>query len=86
MMLDSLTMDARGAWSIELDSGQEIQLGRRNVEERLDRLFKVAVPLLTPEFERVTRVDLRYTNGFAVGWLEEPDLQLADTNEALESW
>jgi cell division protein FtsQ len=68
--LESLSMDERGAWSVLLRGGQEIRLGRRDVGERLDRFFDAVRPALVREFDRVAYVDLRYTNGFAVGWAE----------------
>ena len=61
-------MDERGAWSLVLGGGQEIRLGRRDVDERLERFFDVVAPALAAEMPRVQYVDLRYTNGFAVGW------------------
>ena len=47
---------------------QEIRLGRRDIDERLYRFFDVVAPALANELKRVAYVDLRYTNGFAVGW------------------
>jgi cell division protein FtsQ len=70
LSLESLTMDERGAWLIKLAGGQEIRLGRRDVDERLYRFFDVVAPVLAAELGRVEYVDLRYTNGFAVGWSE----------------
>jgi cell division protein FtsQ len=68
LSLQSLRMDERGAWVLVLGSGQEIRLGRRDIDERLHRFFDVVAPALANEFKRVAYVDLRYTNGFAVGW------------------
>jgi cell division protein FtsQ len=71
LKLESLTMDERGAWSIELKGGQEIRLGRRDVDERIYRFFDVVAPALAGELQRAKYVDLRYTNGFAVGWADD---------------
>ena len=68
LTLEKLTMDERGAWSLVLGGGQEIRFGRRDVDERLERFFDVVAPALAGELPRVQYVDLRYTNGFAVGW------------------
>jgi cell division protein FtsQ len=70
LKLESLSMDERGAWRIVLDGGHEIRLGRRDVDDRLQRFFSVVAPALAGEWQRVQYVDLRYTNGFAVGWAE----------------
>jgi cell division protein FtsQ len=72
LSLKSLRMDERGAWVLVLGTGQEIRLGRRDIDERLYRFFDVAAPALASDFKRVAYVDLRYTNGFAVGWRDEP--------------
>ena len=81
LALDTLTMDERGAWQIELISGQEIRLGRRDLQQRVDRFFQVVVPVLAAEMQRVSYIDLRYTNGFAVGWLGDMALQVAELRE-----
>jgi cell division protein FtsQ len=74
LSLKSLAMDERGAWQLVLGGGQEIRLGRRDIDARLARLFEVVAPALASELKRVAYVDLRYTNGFAVGWRQEsPD-------------
>jgi cell division protein FtsQ len=80
--LTSLEMDERGAWRVWLASGQEIRLGRRDVDERLATFFAVVAPALRADFARVKYVDLRYTNGFAVGWLEPASANLARVPEA----
>ena len=83
LVLESLVMDDRGSWRIKLDDGQEIRIGRREVDERLDRLFQVVVPSLADQFHRIRHVDLRYTNGFSIGWVSKQGIQLAQESEAL---
>ena len=85
LSLEALIMDERGAWRIELESGQQIHIGRRDVDQRLDRLFEVVAPILAAEFDRVRHVDLRYTNGFSVAWITDEELQLAGAGEVLGS-
>jgi cell division protein FtsQ len=77
LTLESLGVDARGAWRIVLGGGQEIRLGRRDIDERLYRFFDVVAPALAADLKRVEYVDLRYTNGFAVGWRDSPPESLA---------
>jgi cell division protein FtsQ len=81
LQLEKLSMDDRGAWLITLSTGQEIRLGRHELEQRVDRLFDVVVPALAPEMNRVEYVDLRYTNGFSVGWFADPEIQIAELRE-----
>jgi len=69
--MQRLSMDDRGAIRLFLEDGQEIRLGQNGVTERLDRFFTIVAPILASKFARVRYVDLRYTNGFAVGWFPE---------------
>lgn len=77
LTLETIEMDARGAFSIGLTDGIRIRIGRDDVERRIDRFFAVALPTLARELERVDYIDLRYANGFAVGWREAPTTEAA---------
>lgn len=77
LALERLELDERGSWRLVLGGGQEIRLGRRDLDERLYRFFDVVAPTLAAELPRVEYVDLRYTNGFAVGWRDGPPENLA---------
>ena len=68
LTLEALSIDERGSWRMQLQGGQTIRIGRSDVEQRLNRFFELAAPLLRNEFDRVSHVDMRYTNGFSVGW------------------
>lgn len=81
--LAGLVMDERGAWRIDLDGGQRIRLGKRNVTNRLDRFFGYVLPALAGELDRVRYVDMRYTNGFAVAWVDELELSRAGASEVI---
>jgi cell division protein FtsQ len=72
LTLESIEMDARGSFSIGLAGGMTVRIGRDDLDRRIDRLFAVAVPTLAGEIDRVAYIDLRYANGFAVGWREAP--------------
>jgi len=67
--LRSLALDARGSWRIELSNGVEVRLGRESFDERLRRFARVAGPLVTDRAGQVKYVDLRYSRGFAIGWV-----------------
>jgi len=75
LTLTALEMDERGAMSFTLGNGQRVRLGRNAQEQRLARFFEIAAPALAPDFDRVNYIDLRYPNGFAVGWDEPPDAE-----------
>ncbi len=61
-------MDARGAWRLALDTGLEVRLGRRDVDARIERFLAAAGGVLAPRMTDISYVDMRYSNGFSVGW------------------
>jgi cell division protein FtsQ len=77
LRLARVTLDPRGAWELIVTStqgttassgGVAIRLGRQDVVERLDRFLTAASPLIATRAGEMTYVDMRYSNGFAVGW------------------
>ncbi len=62
-----LTLSDRRAWTITTEGGHEILLGRRDLEQRLARFKWGYSKGLNAAWERIGHVDMRYTNGFAVG-------------------
>ncbi len=67
-----LTEDASGAWRIKFKNGPEVLVGNEDQERRIAR-FKVGFQQeLVSKLSNVRRVDLRYTNGFAVEWKQTP--------------
>lgn len=59
-----IALDPRGAWTLRLESGLEVILGREFIDDRMERF--VAVFDALDRREGIVRVDLRYTNGLAV--------------------
>src|SRR5277367_3435573 len=68
MRIAALRLDARGAWEMDLDSGVTVRLGRRDVDERIDRFIRTASQVISHRLNEITYVDMRYSNGFAIGW------------------
>jgi cell division protein FtsQ len=68
MRIAALRLDERGAWEIDLDSGVTVRLGRRDVDERLDRFIHTASQVIAHRLTEISYVDMRYSNGFAIGW------------------
>ena len=64
----ALRLDERGAWEMDLDNGVTVRLGRRDVEERTERFLRTAAGVIAHHVNEVTYVDMRYSNGFAIGW------------------
>lgn len=68
LAIAELGFNPRRAWRLQLSNGLQLLLGRGGDETLLDR-FVYAWPLaLASRVTAMERVDLRYTNGFAVRW------------------
>jgi cell division protein FtsQ len=72
MRIAALRLDERGAWEMDLDSGVTVRLGRRDVDERLDRFIHTASQVIAHRLTEINYVDMRYSNGFAIGWRTAP--------------
>jgi cell division protein FtsQ len=68
MRLVALRLDARGAWELTLDNGVRVRLGRQRYDERFERFTAAALRLVGQRAADIDYVDMRYTNGFALGW------------------
>ncbi len=60
--------DARGSWRIKLENGMTLKIGREHQEKRLKRFMVAYEQSLNEVLDKISVVDLRYTNGFAVKW------------------
>jgi cell division protein FtsQ len=68
LRLTAMRLDARGAWEMDLANGVTVRLGRREVDERFEKFMSTALKLVTQRGEDIAYVDMRYSNGFAIGW------------------
>ncbi|MGH8255380.1 MAG: cell division protein FtsQ/DivIB [Steroidobacteraceae bacterium] len=66
--LATLSLDARGAWVFTLEDGVVVRLGREHVDQRFERFMLTAARLVRARATDIVYVDMRYGNGFAVGW------------------
>lgn len=69
----AIELNPRGSWSLqlrEIRSGARFQvlIGRSEARARLARFVRLIPQLLSQDAQRLTRADLRYTNGFALTW------------------
>jgi len=67
MDVQSLILTERFAWQVTLDNGIQLNLGRHEFINRLQRFVNL-YPLLKREGRPIKYVDLRYDTGAAVGW------------------
>jgi cell division protein FtsQ len=68
LRLTAMRLDARGAWEFDLSNGVTVRLGRRQIDERFDKFMNAALKLVSQRGNDISYVDMRYTNGFAIGW------------------
>ncbi|HSW13708.1 MAG TPA: FtsQ-type POTRA domain-containing protein [Solimonas sp.] len=78
--LDGLHQDARGEWTGHSRAGIELRFGRGVPDEKLDMLLGAALAKLAEQLPQVGHIDLRYTNGFAVGWRSQPANSGSESN------
>ena len=77
----SLVVDDRGSWELGLSNGMQVRFGAIAVEERVDRFFEALDSALTAVADEVDYIDMRYTNGFAIGWKPGSKVKLAEQGE-----
>jgi len=80
--LTGVRLDARGAWELTLANGVKVRLGRLAVTDRLERFIRLASPLVAKRAAEIGYVDMRYTNGFSVGWNSRSALAVAPREDA----
>lgn len=74
-------LDARGAWDMTLTNGVEIRLGRRDVDERTGLFLDVVANIITGRAADIDYVDMRYSNGFTIGWTDGAETPDTDSRE-----
>jgi cell division protein FtsQ len=82
LRLTGVRLDERGAWELELANGVAVKLGRQAVVERLERFIRLASQLVAKRLAEINYVDMRYTNGFSVGWNARSALAVAPQEAA----
>jgi len=82
LRLTGVRLDARGAWELKLGNGLIVKLGRQAVTVRLDRFIRLASPMVAKRVTEIRYIDMRYTNGFSVGWNGRASLAAAPQEDA----
>ena len=71
--VQGVSLTERGSWTLHLDNGTEVVVGRSDPQERLRRFAHLLPQISTARQGGVLlRADLRYTNGFSLTWQELP--------------
>ncbi len=85
MKLTEFQVSNRRAWTIKIQNGMELILGRNEPFKNLQRFLKTRHLLGKEQLAKIKVVDLRYPNGYALAWKsteEQIDWKLlADKNQ-----
>ena len=76
--LRQVKLDARGAWALKLSNGVDVRLGRRDVDVRSQLFLDVAANIISSREGEIDFVDMRYSNGFTIGWKSGARLPVSD--------
>ena len=68
LYLEAITLDARGSWSFTVKRNIEINLGKTEINQKLERFFLALDQSLLAKINKVSYIDLRYSEGLAVAW------------------
>jgi cell division protein FtsQ len=74
-------LDARGAWEMTLQNGVEIRLGRREIESRTELFLDIVADIITSRAAEIQYVDMRYSNGFTIGWNDGANTPVTDPEQ-----
>jgi len=66
LKIASLTLTPRRAWEVTTSSGMLIELGRVEMQNRIEKFANVYVSTIAGLNKKIVYADLRYPNGFAV--------------------
>jgi cell division protein FtsQ len=72
LQVTHLAMDRRRAWSLQMDNGVQLKLGRARPWNRLQRFVRAFPGVFAGRLADLKSVDMRYSNGFSVHWQPAP--------------
>lgn len=72
LRVSAINLSSRRTWSVRLSNGFTLLLARDEPQIKLARFVQVYAYKLAALEGNIKRVDLRYTNGLSVEWLEPP--------------
>lgn len=77
-------LDPRGAWEMTLQNGVEVRLGRRDIDARTELFLDIVADIITGRAAEIEYVDMRYSNGFTIGWVNGSRTPVDDTEEGVD--
>ena len=66
ILIERVTLDFKGSWSITIRPGITIRFGKDNVSERFERFLMIWDESLLDNLAVIEYIDLRYTEGFSI--------------------
>ena len=64
--LIGISEDERRSVILTMKGDVKVVIGHHLIEERIERFAEIFRPYIAPVYDDITRVDMRYTNGFAL--------------------
>lgn len=81
LAIDSLNKNTLGVWQLQLSNGWELILGRNSLAEKVRLVSYVLDQKILLVNDAIKTIDMRYENGFAIGWDESVKTILDDQHE-----
>ena len=66
ILIEQMTLDFKGSWSITIRPNITIRFGKENITERFNRFLMIWDESLLDKLTVIEYIDLRYTEGFSV--------------------
>lgn len=76
LKVKELHLSERRSWKLILDNNVKLQIGKKNILEKVNQFIKYYPGLYENNERKVNYVDLRYTNGFVTGWKTNNETEL----------
>jgi len=64
-------------------NGVNVRLGRRDIDERTDLFLDIVADIITGRAAEIEYVDMRYSNGFTIGWNNGSRSPVTDPEEGV---
>ncbi len=75
--ITALRVDSTMSWSMVLEQGFELVLGRDEIHEKLESFSFIYNKYLSNKTVKIDRVDMRYEKGLAVKWKDDTQLAVS---------
>ena len=66
ILIEKIELNLRGSWEITIRPSIKIKLGEKDTQERFERFLTIWDQSLLENFELISYIDLRYTEGFVI--------------------